>query len=1124
MPRHYLAFLRLSPIAGVLLALLVGACAETATDEVPLSPDAPASESLVVAEFFGEFDPASGTVSIRMTRDTAPVQGGLVTQLQSLYCAGLPSGDVIIGVVPDSVAFTVEECVPTDELVEWGELRYGDGAFCLDVELGSEFALPLLGTSAEITSITPGYEGYQFLTDDPVPCCGTGADAALYPEGLGRPTDLNGGLFLHGNIEPGGSSVERWVFRNADGAFSFSGRIVARIAEIEDGLDNDCDGIADEGLDPFEACLDQITAPPAGVGLDGAAIWRGELEFGQTHVIRSDEDRHAPVSSENRRTALFFVPTTPHDGDTVVAEVFDTDGELLGVIPLAPPGSVSVQESRLTEIELDAYQPDAWFGVLPWQWMSEGNRLLIGYSDGDEAAAFEHTLTDLGAPTRFTITRTKIVLFGEPEFEVDTEASTRIARDFFATLPVAQLRWVDALPWRLDYMVIRSETGPQRVESEAERLEHTAEDHWSILKHQVALRLSLANTGRGLAMTDESEGDSSPYSFGTSIGMGWFRNAAGNYIDIDDAPWAAGWTGWTAMWASECGNGFIHEIGHSLTMSHFIGGTATAWGISDEYPLDGVNLASHPFGFDTTTDEARTWYRVGSSGPATDEGGALIGKRDPMNGGESPNAATCFPQYTGYHAQRAQNWITATPTLMNVDGVPGAYAWNAETRAFEEQPVDERFGSPVAVDVPTVTMIGTLGDGTDASQTYPGVHSPSGNVFSLPDPSDAGLSASFDGAVWYLEIDSDAGTERALISVAPIEDTALRLFSLNLDARTSPGEVRLYESPTGYPDIDFDGAELIHTRTIDAPIEAFPPIVTVGRGAIANGPLTLGNRCEPGFNCASNDVESFWRSSGESTAFLRPGDETTACGPVDAWSSIEVELDSGEIAVVHGQRVVRMGGTEIAVPLTDVTPWLSGPLVSEGLRLWLPFEENRMLSAGRHRSVEPLVFAGTSSAGSTSETSIQVDLSVVERIEADLGSEFTTPGVDVSGTSLNFLVRDPAVGPTSRVWWDDGLAGPVLLRVPVLDALGEAHTLVVAAANRACGSTWDFHAGRSAGDCTHVAVFWVRLEDNSDLVAGVYATRASAPVVVEARQWHAPGSGALLDQWAIEFHYEHLAP
>jgi hypothetical protein len=130
----------------------------------------------------------------------------------------------------------------------------------------------------------------------------------------------------------------------------------------------------------------------------------------------------------------------------------------------------------------------------------------------------------------------------------------------------------------------------------------------------------------------------------------------------------------------------------------------------------------------------------------------------------------------------------------------------------------------------------------------------------------------------------------------------------------------------------------------------------------------------------------------------------------------------------------------------------------------------------------------------------------------------------VSGTSLNFLVRDPAVGPTSRVWWDDGLAGPVLLRVPVLDALGEAHTLVVAAANRACGSTWDFHAGRSAGDCTHVAVFWVRLEDNSDLAAGVYATRASAPVVVEARQWHAPGSGALLDQWAIEFHYEHLAP
>ena len=102
------------------------------------------------------------------------------------------------------------------------------------------------------------------------------------------------------------------------------------------------------------------------------------------------------------------------------------------------------------------------------------------------------------------------------------------------------------------------------MRSERRRGRASDEDHWSILKHQFALRLSLANTGRGLSMTGEAEGDSSPYSLGTSVAMGWFRDPDGTYRDIDDAPWAAGWTGWTAMWANECGNAFIHEVGIAL--------------------------------------------------------------------------------------------------------------------------------------------------------------------------------------------------------------------------------------------------------------------------------------------------------------------------------------------------------------------------------------------------------------------------------------------------------------------------------------------------------------------------------------------------------------------------------
>ena len=50
-------------------------------------------------------------------------------------------------------------------------------------------------------------------------------------------------------------------------------------------------------------------------------------------------------------------------------------------------------------------------------------------------------------------------------------------------------------------------------------------DRWHALKHQFSFG-ELANTGRGL-QTDG--GDSSPYSFGTSVGSGWVRNDDGSY-------------------------------------------------------------------------------------------------------------------------------------------------------------------------------------------------------------------------------------------------------------------------------------------------------------------------------------------------------------------------------------------------------------------------------------------------------------------------------------------------------------------------------------------------------------------------------------------------------------------
>jgi hypothetical protein len=58
---------------------------------------------------------------------------------------------------------------------------------------------------------------------------------------------------------------------------------------------------------------------------------------------------------------------------------------------------------------------------------------------------------------------------------------------------------------------------------------------------------------------------------------------------------------------------------------------------------------THPWAYDALKRRLRSWYRVTAAGAARKEPtGELVGKNDPMNGGESANAAACFPQYTPY--------------------------------------------------------------------------------------------------------------------------------------------------------------------------------------------------------------------------------------------------------------------------------------------------------------------------------------------------------------------------------------------------------------------------------------------------------------------------------------------
>ncbi len=651
------------------------------------------------------------------------------------------------------------------------------------------------------------------------------------------------------------------------------------------------------------------------------------------------------------------------------------------------------------------------------------------------------------------------------------------------------------------------------------------EDHWTILKHQVALRLSLANTGRGLVRTNSGSGDSSPYSFGTSVGMGWFRDVDGNYRDIDDAPWAAGWTGWTAMWASECGNGFIHEVGHSLTLAHFTGGSAASWGIADEYPLDGTNLETHPWGYDAGRRALRTWYRVDSGGPVFD-GETLVGKRDPMNGGEARLAGvTCFPQYTAYHAWKAQNWMESTSTITEVDGVPGIYRWNAESRAYEAAEVEQAGETPTAIDVPIVTLIGTLGNSAAANQTYPALHSPSRNVFTLPDPFGDDLPADFDGARWYLEITYDGGDmDHALIARPEITDTALYLYSLNLAADPAPVTVDLYESDTGYPEISSGAHTLRHSRTIDPPREAFAPVLTMGGDSLANNGVSVGQWCEPGINCAERREQTTWRVT-NGPLYFAAGDAAvapTVCADLDGFTTLEVPVRSGELfdtLIVHAQRVVADGGSEFAVRIDDATPWVASPSMSQSLRVWIPHAENSDLPPGNWVNDGPFAIPGFLAGTPFDESPVFVDLEVVAETSVDLGSEFMSAPLTASASSMYFLVRDPTIGPTDRVWW--GTGDPVLLRVPVQNTTtGELTLLHVEGLQESCGSRWQMNAGRGAGECEHQLVLNVASTGNEHLVSGhSYRTLPSAPLEVEGRRWHAPEGGRLEGLFALVVSY-----
>jgi hypothetical protein len=192
------------------------------------------------------------------------------------------------------------------------------------------------------------------------------------------------------------------------------------------------------------------------------------------------------------------------------------------------------------------------------------------------------------------------------------------------------------------------------------------------------------------------------------------------------------------------------------------------------------------------------------------------------------------------------------------------------------------------------------------------------------------------------------------------------------------------------------------------------------------------------------------------------------------------------------------------------------------VRLWLPWAPNADLPAdlpaGRYRQSGQPVLVRIEGGMTLGELPVLVDVDVLESVAGSLDAPFVSEALTTPDSSMYFLAREESVGPVSRVWWDDGVAGPPQLRVPVVDTgTGELTFIVVDAWHEENGSRFDLHAGRGAGNNPHRVRLELAAAGNEHLVVGhTYRTPASAPLVLEGRRWHAPDAESLVGVFAFD--------
>ncbi len=875
---------------------------------------------------------------------------------------------------------------------------------------------------------------------------------------------------------------------------------------------------------------------------------KGIIEFGQTHVIQASESRLAPHLVGERDTLLLFTPNQPLPEDAVFEVIgFNAQGEKLASIRMQPPSRLLENlESQVSGVPLPPYSDQAWSTMLPWHWIRPGLILNLIYtpdtSTDELAQSSTYPVPNIGAPTDYSFNRLKIRAWDGKWYDHsddfnDTVEASELVRDFYGSIPVSRMTIADYSPMHLDKMLIPTVFGPVLVTSD-EEMKYTGRTYYNYVLKRITIDGAMAaNAGSGLLPSGLS---SIPRGLKTDVGMGMALKADGGYRSMIDEGVYGGWHGWSAIgWNTECGNAFIHETGHAMNLSHFTSGTAGSWGISDEYPKDGVNLPDHPAGFHTLFRKFRTWYQVDSNGPKKDANGELLGKRDPMNGGDSAyRSKYCFPQYTAYHSMRIQQFFESRDVLRKTQEGLALYRWDQNSGRYIKSSKQPDI-KPLAAGTHVALVIATIAEDGSLGAILPVITSSHGNLFQNPSPLTPDLNSAYNGSQFFFEVDYGDRTEYVLIGKPVTDKTGVYTVSTNLPLTsegTTPVSIKLYRANKGYPEINPQDSTLMDQRDIGS-VPNTPQAITVGGSYDGQRTVKIKGMCQT--NCPNSEHAlrvTFTQEQG-STVFLplfgRQGDRP---GQIQ-WEGKEGETllsiktyEEGKTSHLLQAKAVRevvlANGSRLRLPINDATVF-PGTL-EEALVLWVPQELNNTINANDVSSHltnywREVAFSaynvinGAPVENSAREIEVRVDLWTTTQTTIDLSTGYYLglgyPELypdKLSGSTIYYLTNNPQIGPTHQVW----MSSPnyALLSIPMAhNSSGETHRVTIRAQRRSHPWSGNWAAmndsvwvGGSGGNAytTHLRLGF-QVDDNPNLPAGRYQTLPGQELYIEGRAHHA---------------------